>query len=125
MRLRRKESLTTQLPNPTTELTGADGRYTFYARPGRYRVQAFLGTDLAQEFADVILPVGNDVLVANQFAGADLGAQINAARAAVPAEGGEIVCPPGTYSYSTPIVLTKNVKLACAGDSFTDKPAQP
>lgn len=52
------------------------------------------------------------VLYASQQAGADIGAQINAAYAALPSTGGAIVIPEGTSSYSTPIVLGTNGKFA-------------
>lgn len=61
-------------------------------------------------------------LYADNFAGADIGAKINAAYAALPANGGVIVVPTGNYSFSTEIVFNvanKNATLQClsAGDS--------
>lgn len=41
---------------------------------------------------------------ADTFAGADMGAQINAAYAALPSTGGIIIVPGGNYSHATPIV---------------------
>ena len=49
---------------------------------------------------------------ADQFSGADIGAQINAAYAACPSNGCEIVIPQGTWSYSTGIVIGTNGKPA-------------
>jgi hypothetical protein len=46
------------------------------------------------------------------FPGSDIGAQINSAYAALPANGGIIIVPPSNscYSYSTPIVMTTSAK---------------
>jgi hypothetical protein len=52
------------------------------------------------------------ILWADQFAGADIGAQINAAYAALPSTGGIIMIPSGTYSFSTGIVFATNNKFA-------------
>lgn len=55
---------------------------------------------------------------AENFAGADIGAQVNAAYAALPSYGGEIHIPAGAYSFSTQIAFTtsgKNVNLVCDG----------
>lgn len=48
---------------------------------------------------------------ADAFTGADMGAQINAAYAALPATGGIIIVPGGSYSFSTPIVLNTAEKF--------------
>lgn len=56
-------------------------------------------------------------LDASTFSGADIGAQINAAYAALPSTGGRIFVPAGTYSFTTPIVFGTNhkvVNLYCA-----------
>lgn len=47
------------------------------------------------------------VLYADQFPGADIGAKINTAIAALPANGGTIVVPAGDYSLTTPIVISR------------------
>ncbi len=103
--------------------TASDGRYSFYAAPGRYRIQVKHLLIGDQNFPDVVL--GYDpptvVLVANTFPGADIGVKINAAVAALPSTGGTILISPGTYTFSTPIVLSgKNVTLSFAGDGFAN-----
>lgn len=56
-------------------------------------------------------------LYADQFPGADIGAQINAAYAALPSRGGTIVIANGSYSFSTPIVCnTLNKPVLLKGD---------
>jgi len=69
--------------------------------------------------------IGNlgTVLDAVTFTGSDIGAQINAAYAALPAAGGCIFVESGTYSFSTPIVFGTNGKIASlrgsnAGSTF-------
>jgi hypothetical protein len=61
-------------------------------------------------------------LYADQFPGADMGAKINNAYAALPSAGGTIVVSPGTYLYSTPIVFGTAGKTAllegAAGGGF-------
>ncbi len=47
---------------------------------------------------------------ADQFAGADMGAQINAAYLACPSSGCTIIIPAGSFSYSTPIVFGTQYK---------------
>ena len=62
------------------------------------------------------------VLDATQFSGADIGAQINAAYAALPATGGVIYVPRGTYSFSTEIEITtadKPAIIECAPGGAT------
>lgn len=44
-------------------------------------------------------------LIANDYAGADIGAKINAAYLALPADGGVIKIIKGSYTFSTPIVM--------------------
>jgi hypothetical protein len=45
-------------------------------------------------------------LYATDFPGADIGAQVNAAYAALPSTGGTIIIPAGSYSQSTAILFT-------------------
>jgi len=52
----------------------------------------------------------NSILFADQFSGSDIGAKINAAYAVLPDDGGTIVIPAGTYSFSTPIVFGSSGK---------------
>jgi len=52
------------------------------------------------------------VLDALTFTGADIGAQINAAYAALPSAGGCIFVEAGSYTFSTPIVFGTNGKIA-------------
>ena len=64
------------------------------------------------------------VLDASQFPGVDIGTKINNAYAALPSTGGSgtIIVPPGTYSYTNPIVLAapgRAVLLHCEpGSTF-------
>ena len=61
-------------------------------------------------------------MYADQFAGADMGAKINAAYAALPSSGGTIIVPSGAYSFSTEIALSTNKKpvyLQCAAGGGT------
>ena len=67
----------------------------------------------------------NGVLNANDFAGADIGAKVNAAIAALPsvpssvstpgASGGTVYIPAGVYTQTTTIYLPRYVKLCGAG----------
>jgi len=50
--------------------------------------------------------VTEPVLYANQFTGSDIGAQVNAAYAALPSGGGEVINPAGSYTFATPITFT-------------------
>jgi len=62
------------------------------------------------------------VLDATQFSGADIGAQINAAYAELPATGGTIYVPRGIYSFSTEIEITtagKPAVIECAPGGAT------
>lgn len=61
------------------------------------------------------------VLTATAFTGADIGAQINAAYAALPSTGGTVKVPAGAFSFSTPIVFGtsgKNASLLCDTDTY-------
>lgn len=64
----------------------------------------------------------NGIRNANLFAGADIGAKINAAYADLPSTGGTIVVPPGSYTFSTPISITtadKPAIIECSGGMTT------
>lgn len=64
-----------------------------------------------------VLTASGDLVYANLFSGADIGAQVNAAYAALPSTGGTIYIAKGSYSYSTPIVLnTLNKPVLLKGD---------
>ncbi len=63
--------------------------------------------------------IGNfaKVLDASQFPGADIGAKLNAAYAALPTTGGRITIPSGLWVYTTPVVFGTNGKevyISCA-----------
>lgn len=59
-------------------------------------------------------------LVANNFAGSDIAAKINAAEAALPATGGSIVVQSGVYSsINTTITLSKTTQLNLNGSILT------
>jgi len=131
-----KDSIGTVLGNPFT--ASANGQYLFYAATG-------VGLDVVKSSGttdtDVVpgggggtpggtngsLQINNNgafggtsgVLNAGVFAGADLGAQINAAYAALPASGGNILIPAGNFNVSTPIVIgtTKQAYLTCLAGS--------
>jgi hypothetical protein len=53
----------------------------------------------------------NGVLNALDFPGSDIGTQVNAAIATLPASGGEVYIPAGTYTQTTTILLPRTVKL--------------
>jgi hypothetical protein len=60
--------------------------------------------------------VGTPHLVATDFAGADLGTQVNAAFASFPAgQCGTVLVPSGTYTYSTTIYVPTGCILSGAG----------
>ncbi len=60
----------------------------------------------------------NTILWADQFTGADMGAKINAAYAALSAPGGTIMIPTGSHTFSTPITFTTQLKkVTLAGAS--------
>lgn len=59
------------------------------------------------------------VRYADQFPGADVGAQVNAAIADCPASGCTVVIPAGSYIFSTTITLNKTVSLRGAGVAAT------
>lgn len=70
------------------------------------------GNQFTTAEADVLISIasGNYGVYADQFSGSDIGAQVNAAYAALPSAGGTIFLPIGTYSFSTPIVFGTNHK---------------
>ena len=53
----------------------------------------------------------NGILNALDFPGSDIGTQVNAAIATLPASGGEVYIPAGTYTQTTTILLPRTVKL--------------
>lgn len=74
------------------------------------------GTVAATSAATSTLANQDGTLVATSFSGADIGAKIDAAYAALPANGGTIKVPSGTYSFSTQISFQtagKPVSLVC------------
>jgi hypothetical protein len=54
-----------------------------------------------------------------RWQGRDAGAWINAAIASLPGTGGNVYVAAGTYTFSTTIVLNKNISLHGAGSNFT------
>ncbi len=67
-----------------------------------------------------VLYVGNGITA---WPGTDIGAQINAAVAALPSGGGHIHVVAGNYSFSTPILLQgKPVTLECDAGTFGNRP---
>jgi hypothetical protein len=61
----------------------------------------------------------NGVLNATDFPGADIGAQVNNAVAALGTSGGQIYIPTGTYTFSTTIYLPPHVRLSGASATGT------
>jgi hypothetical protein len=57
------------------------------------------------KFTQTISADGEGIVYASDFIGSDMGAQINAAYAALTANGGKIIVPTGTFTFSTPIVF--------------------
>jgi len=70
------------------------------------------GTTLSVSSLDTVI----NPTVAPYNTGADIGAWINAAITALPALGGEIFIPAGTYNFVTPIAVSKN-NVAIVGTS--------
>lgn len=62
----------------------------------------------------------NAVQNAASFAGADIGAQVNAAITALGSQGGTVYIPKGVYSFSTTINLANNIRLVGAGRGATE-----
>jgi hypothetical protein len=60
-----------------------------------------------------------DPLNAAGWQGNDAGAWINAAIASLPGSGGNVYLGPGSYAFSTTILLNKNVSLHGSGSNFT------
>lgn len=73
-----------------------------------FQATSFQGTSTS---ATTTIPNFESVLYADNFAGADMGAKINAAYAALPSIGGRIALPSGSYTYLTPIVINTNGKV--------------
>ncbi|MGH9487502.1 MAG: hypothetical protein ACRD04_07920 [Terriglobales bacterium] len=63
------------------------------------------------------------VLHADQFPGADMGAKINAAIAALPGTCGTVSVPLGNFNFSTRIVIPRCVSVAGAGSGITNNGA--
>ena len=61
----------------------------------------------------------NGVLNATLFPGSDIGAQVNAAIAALGSSGGEIYIPAGTYTQTSTIYLPSHVRLRGASATGT------
>jgi hypothetical protein len=93
---------------------------TLLLMAGFVSAQAPVGT--ANVSASNIAPVSmNGVLNATQFSGADIGAKVNAAIAAIITSygGGTVYVPAGTYAITTPIVVPARVNLLGAGADST------
>lgn len=107
---------TSTIPTVGQVLTGqANGTYAPQASSGGssfstnpFQATYFVGTSTT---ATSTIPNLGGVLDASAFAGADIGAKINAAYAALPTMGGKITVPTGTYNYTTPIVFGTNNKV--------------
>ncbi|MGH9486164.1 MAG: hypothetical protein ACRD04_01050 [Terriglobales bacterium] len=61
----------------------------------------------------------NGVLIATNFTGADIGAQVNAAEAALPNGCGTVIIPAGTYQFAATIMKPACVTLRGVGSSST------
>ena len=99
-------------PGGNTCIAVADtaANFGFWALPGYYQY-CITASGAASGCYNVLL--GDPAsLVANSYAGSDIGAQINNAYAALPSTGGMIRVMAGSYSFSTPIVFGTNGKTA-------------
>ena len=67
------------------------------------------------------VPPGNPyaIRINDHAKGTDIGAQINTTHNASPGTGATIEIPAGSFTYSTPIVITKPVRLIGAGKAAT------
>jgi hypothetical protein len=61
----------------------------------------------------------NGVLNANDFAGADIGAKVNAAITALGSSGGTVFIPAGSYTQTTTIVKPRNINVVGASADST------
>ena len=97
------------LPNGTTATTQSPGDNTT-----KVATDAFVAGNSGS-------PLVENVSCSNSqgWAGSDIGAWINAAMAALPSTGGEVYVAAGACSFSTTVVITKNVFLAGAGRTAT------
>jgi hypothetical protein len=73
--------------------------YNLCATPGSTQSVAVVNTSTSAVNTTNL----SGVLVATKFAGNDIGAQVNAAYAALPKTGGRIFIPQGTYTWTTPV----------------------
>lgn len=64
------------------------------------------------------------VAYANCAVGIDIGAQINTAEAALPANGGIIYILPGSYNFSTQIIINKTIVLQGLGAGYEQNAGQ-
>lgn len=88
----------------TTTLSSTDDLYTVRDPSGT-------PVDRKISFGDFKNSFNTYTIYADDFAGSDMGDQINTAYAALPSTGGIIVVPGGAFSFSTPIVLNTAEKF--------------
>lgn len=87
---------------------GTSSPYSMLSVAGQVVAQNYIATSTATStFANL-----NGALTATSFPGADIGAQINAAYAALPDTGGIIYVPSGNYGFSTEIQINTAKKAA-------------
>jgi hypothetical protein len=78
------------------------------------------GSANADAAGDVVVKQLNNIRFASQYPGADIGAKINAAIADLPAEGGTVLVDvQGSNSFSTPITITKPLRMTGLGRHAT------
>lgn len=116
------DALTAQA-NPLT--TSSIGEYFFYIEDGVYDITYSGGSPAITSTKTV---TGIEIFdyktkpfyAAHMFQGADAGAKINAALAALPAEGGTVIAGfEGVNNFSTPIVVSKTARLIGLGPNAT------
>ncbi len=120
-------TLTTPITQNDTFKTDSNGRYSFYAAPGRYFIQVLqdLVTELVR-FPDVVLandPSALAIRRASQFAGNDAGQKIAAAMNDLPATGGTVDgrALEGAQTVSSDIfnAVTKPVEIMWGAGTYT------
>ena len=76
---------------------------------------ALLATACSAQTATKAPPdkISGGVVDPNSLAGADIGAKVNAAVAAMPTSGGTVRIPAGSYSFATTIKLTRSGAAHC------------
>lgn len=101
-------SLTLAGTDSSTLNIGGGGTLGTFARQNYATPPAIGGTTPAAGTFTMSNSQSRESLYADQYAGADMGAQVNAAIAALPTAGGVVVIPAGIFSFSTTINITSS-----------------